>query len=163
MGKALPAWKSLETHFPAFDARTCAGLVGGKVKLNHDIGVFTNFCCIRVSRALNLSGQPVTYFKDIGPDRKSFTPAVSSGASGQWHVFRVRSLRKYMERTYGKGEAVVPVANYRKILNNRRGIVLYVVPGWDDASGHADCWKDTGCLWEDYGFKASEILFWKAT
>ena len=36
------------------------------------------------------------------------------------------------------------------------------VPGWDDASGHADCWEDTKCLWRDYGKKAKEIYFWEA-
>lgn len=95
MSKVLPKWSLLKVNFPAFDAATVARLVGGKVQVNFDSGVFTNFCCIRVSRALNLSGQPV--------------------------------------------------------------------PGWDDASGHADCWEDTTCLWRDNGNKAKEIYFWEAS
>lgn len=161
MARPIPKWKLLKTHFPALDPGPCALLVGGKVKLNYDIGVFTNFCCIRVSRALNLSGHPISYFQDIGSDRKSMKPAVSSGKSKQWHVFRVRSLRKYMERQYGKGERV-PTASYKAHLKGRNGIILYEVPGWDDASGHADCWEDSDCLYKDYGTKANEILFWEA-
>lgn len=161
MAKTIPEWKLLKAHFPAVNAHNCAQLVGGKVKYNYDIGVFTNFCCIRVSRALNLSGQPVKYFKDIGSDRKTLKPAVSSGKDKRWHVFRVRSLRKYMEEHYGKGETVPP-ATYKQSLKGRNGIILYEVPGWDDASGHADCWQDTTCLWRDYGNKASTILFWEA-
>lgn len=131
------------------------------MKYNHDIGVFTNFCCIRVSHALNKSGHPVKYFKDISSDRKTLKPAVTSGKDGRWNVFRVRSLRKYMERHYGRGEQI-PLVSYKKSLKGRYGIIVYVVPGWNDASGHADCWADNDCLWKDYGNKASSILFWEA-
>lgn len=160
MSRTIPKWDLLEKYFPAASAGIVARLVGGKVQYNYDIGVFSNFCCIRVSRALNLAGQPVSYFKDVGSGG-GMKPAVSSGKNKQWHVFRVRSLRKYMETTYGAGEAFKS-SDYATGLNGRRGIVLYEVPGWDDASGHADCWKDSDCLWKDYGDKATDIYFWEA-
>lgn len=162
MSRALPKWDLLKRHFPAFAAADVARIIGGKVQYNHDIGVFTNFCCIRVSRALNKSGHPVAYFKDVGARGGGMKPAVSSGKNHQWHIFRVRSLRKYMEKIYGAGEPFTS-ANYATGMNGRNGIVLYEVPGWNDASGHADCWEETKCLFKDYGDKAQEIYFWEAT
>jgi hypothetical protein len=161
VAKSIPEWDKLKANFPALSAAACARIIGGKVKYNHDKRVFTNFCCIRVSRALNLSGDPVKYFRDIGADGKTMKPAVSSGKDKRWHIFRVRSLRKYMEKTYGKGEPV-PLSSYKTHLAGRKGIILYEVPGWDDASGHADCWEESRCLWRDFGDKAKVILFWDA-
>ena len=161
MARKLPPWKSLKTHFPASNAATVARLIGGKVQYNYDIKVFTNFCCIRVSRALNLSGHPVRYFKDTGANGK-LRPAVSSGKNKQWHIFRVRSLRKYMESNYGKGEPH-NAATYKQKLKGRHGIILQEVPGMSDASGHADCWDNDRCLWDDFGSRATAIFFWPAS
>jgi hypothetical protein len=66
-----------------------------------------------------------------------------------------------LEKTYGKGEPV-PLSSYKTHLAGRKGIIVYEVPGWDDASGHADCWEESRCLWRDFGDKAKVILFWDA-
>lgn len=76
----LPKWAVLKTHYPANAAATVFKDIGGKVALNHDIGVFNNACSTRVSKALNgASGvHLIPYFKDIGPSGK-IEPQVSSG------------------------------------------------------------------------------------
>lgn len=53
--KKLPAWTELLKHFPNKEAKEVFTEIGGKVKLNYDIGVFENACATRISRALNLS------------------------------------------------------------------------------------------------------------
>ena len=40
-------------HYPAKGAGAVFKSVGGKVELNYDIGVFSNACATRVSKALN--------------------------------------------------------------------------------------------------------------
>lgn len=55
--KKLPPWKELLKNFPNKDAGTVFTEIGGKVKLNYDIGVFSNACAIRISKALNFSGE----------------------------------------------------------------------------------------------------------
>ena len=52
----LPEWNQLKTHYPALSAATVFSTIGGKVKLNYDIDVFTNACAVRISKALNTVG-----------------------------------------------------------------------------------------------------------
>ncbi|MGD8908947.1 MAG: hypothetical protein PVI92_06320 [Chromatiales bacterium] len=68
----LPKWNALKVHYPALDASTVFKNIGGKVELNHDIGVFSNACATRVSKALNGIGgvHSIPYFQDIGPNGK---------------------------------------------------------------------------------------------
>lgn len=149
--KALPAWQRLSTHYPAHEAGVVAGMIGGKVKLNYDSRVFTNFCAIRVSRALNLSGHQIPYIKD----------QTSSGSDGRWYIFRVRTLIKHLEAQYGKPDIIQPAA-HKTALKSRRGIIIFEVNVWTDASGHADLWDSQRCLWKGYADVASKILFWAA-
>lgn len=54
--KKLPQWKYLLNNFPNKPASEVFTEIGGKVKLNYDIGVFSNACATRMSKALNFSG-----------------------------------------------------------------------------------------------------------
>jgi len=48
--KKLPKWDELLKYYPNDDAKTVFTDIGGKVKLNYDIGVFSNACATRVSK-----------------------------------------------------------------------------------------------------------------
>ena len=54
--KKLPSWKELLKNFPNKDAGAVFTEIDGKVKLNYDIGVFSNACATRISKTLNFSG-----------------------------------------------------------------------------------------------------------
>lgn len=159
--RKLPEWQRLSKYYPAHQASMVAHLIGGKVKLNYDIGVFSNFCAIRVSRALNMSGQPIPFIEDIG-FRGKLESQVSSGANGRWHIFRVRQLVKYLNRQYGRPEIHGPGV-HEQAVRHRKGIIVYEVHQWTDASGHADLWDGTQCLWKGYGSVATNVLFWQAS
>lgn len=150
--RALPSWQLLALHYPAHEASVVASMIGGKIKLNYDSGTFSNFCAIRVSRSLNLAGHQIPYIKD----------QVSSGSDGRWYIYRVRVLTKYLEEQYGKGEVVQPV-KHKDALKGRRGIIIFEVAVWNNASGHADLWDDQKCLWQGYADVASTIRFWPAS
>ncbi len=159
----LPKWNKLKTHYPALEASAVFKSIGGKVELNHDIGVFSNACATRVSKALNGAGgaHAIPFFKDIGPDGK-LEAQVSSGKNNNWYIFRVRMLTKHLTSRYGKPEAFSP-AGYKTHLKGRKGIIIFQVTGWSDATGHADLWNGTKCLWKGYGGLANKVLFWEAS
>ena len=49
--KKLPSWRELEKNFPNKSVEEVFTEIGGKVKLNYDIGVFKNACATRISKA----------------------------------------------------------------------------------------------------------------
>ncbi len=158
----LPKWKNLKINYPASEAGTVFKQIGGKVELNYDIGVFSNACAIRVSRSLNKNygSHSIPHIKDISPNGKTESQ-VSSGKNKKWYIFRVKMLAKYLKSKYGAPEILRP-AEYRKKLKDRKGIIIFEVPGWGDATGHADLWNGQRCLWQGYGGLATSILFWEA-
>ena len=149
---ALPSRSLLSANYPAFDARTVAQVVGGKVKLNYDMGVFSNFFAIRVSRALSLSGHLVPYMKG----------ETSSGAHGRWHIYRVKRLKSYLTEHYGRPEELGG-DTFKDKLDGKHGIVVFDVAIWTDASGHADLWNGSKCLWKGYGDVSNRVWFWPAS
>lgn len=158
----LPKWEVLQNNYPNLEAERVFKNIGGKVEYNYDIGVFSNACATRVSRALNgASGvHLIKFFKDIGPTGK-MEAQVSSGKNGLWHIFRVKMLVKYLKSKYGNPEELLP-SEYKFKLKDRKGIIVFEVSGWDDATGHADLWDGNKCLWKGYGGLANKVLFWEA-
>jgi len=158
----LPKLNVLKTHYPAIEAGPAFKSIGGKVELNYDIGVFSNACATRVSKSLNGAGglHLIPYFKDLGPNGK-LEPQVSSGKNKQWYIFRVKMLVKHLKSKYGKPEEYLP-AEYKAKIKDRKGIIVFEVSGWSDATGHADLWDGKKCLWKGYAGVANKILFWEA-
>ena len=158
----LPKWEVLQMHYPALEAEAVFRAIGGKVELNYDMGVFNNACATRISKALNGAGgvHLVPYFKAVGPAGK-MEPQVSSGKHKLWYIFRVRMLVRHLTSRYGNPEEHKP-ADYKSALNGRKGIIVFEVSGWSDATGHADLWDGSKCLWKGYGGLANRVLFWEA-
>lgn len=133
-----------------------------RAKFRYDIGVFSNACATRISKALNGAGgiHLIPYFKAIGPNGK-LESQVSSGKNKNWYIFRVKMLVKHLTTRYGKPETFTR-SEYKVKLNNRKGIIIFEVLGWSDSTGHADLWNGSKCLWKGYGGIANKILFWEA-
>ena len=159
----LPKWYVLKIHYPVKGAGAVFKEVGGKVELNYNIRVFSNACATRVSKALNGAGGVhfIPYFKAIGPNGK-LEPQVSSGKNKKWYIFRVKMLNKHLTSKYSKPEEFTR-SEYKLKLNKRKGIIIFEVTGWSDATGHADLWDGAKCLWKGYGGIANKILFWEAS
>lgn len=159
----LPEWNTLQSHYPALPAPVVFKQIGGKVELNFDMGIFGNACATRVSKALNMSGGThlIPFYKAVGPNGK-YEGQVSSGKNKHWYIFRVKILNKYLTEKYGKPEVYSPAEHTNK-LNGRKGIVIYEVHGWSDATGHADLWDGTKCVYKGYGSVSHKVLFWEAS
>ena len=160
--KKLPAWIELEKNFPNKGAGDVFAEIGGKVKLNYDIGVFKNACATRVSKALNFSlgGHEIPFFKTKDSDDKDVVQ-VSSGGKKLWYIYRVKALVQYLTQTYGAPRPI-DVAKYKQELKAKKGIIVFEIKGWDDATGHADLWDGSKVVRDDYGTKAHKITFWES-
>ncbi len=159
----LPKWETLKLHYPAKEAGAVFTSIGGKVELNYDLGVFNNACATRVSKALNGCGgaHRIPYIKAIGPNGK-LEPQVSSGKNKNWYIFRVKVLVKHLTLKYGTPEEYSRT-EYKAKLKDRKGVIVFEVSGWSDATGHADLWDGNKCLWKGYGGVSNKILFWEAS
>lgn len=129
-------------------------LIGGNVESNQ----FPNSCVVRISRALNYSGQPI---------HRSGQTLTVSGADHKWYAFRVVEFEGYMTREYGPPaisahapQDTGPVD--RKPFFGKRGIIAFRVKGWSNATGHFDLWDGTRCVHEDYFGKANHVSLWLA-
>ncbi|HZJ97105.1 MAG TPA: type VI secretion system amidase effector protein Tae4 [Oligella sp.] len=94
-----------------------------------------NTCAVRLSYILNESGLKV--------------PAIPgktvSGSDGSQYFFRVRDLNEFLILSLGKPEVVSGDVRSPAGLKGRKGIVLFDISGWTDASGHASLFDGNGC------------------
>ncbi|WP_438632239.1 type VI secretion system amidase effector protein Tae4 [Microbulbifer sp.] len=162
MMKKLPQWKTLLKNFPDKPAGEVFTEIGGKVKLNYDIGVFSNACATRISKALNHSGEmhQIPFYKTQDSHGNDVVQ-VSSGGKKLWYIYRVRILAQYLREAYGPPR-LISSDTYKTDLAGKKGIIIFEVSGWTDATGHADLWDGAACVGSDYGERASRIMFWEA-
>ncbi|WP_370525643.1 T6SS effector amidase Tae4 family protein [Agarivorans sp. Alg241-V36] len=69
---------------------------------------------------------------------------------------------KYLTEKYGKPETFLP-SEYDAALSGRKGIIIFEVHGWSDATGHADLWNGKECVYQGYGDASHKISFWEAS
>lgn len=77
------------------------------------------------------------------------------------HYINPISSKSKLITHYGDPESYTP-KDYKLSLKDRRGIIIYEVEGWEDATGHADLWNGEAALWQGYGATSRKILFWEA-
>lgn len=124
-------------------------VIGGKVKTNIDAGIFTNACAIRMSYVFNQTGFSIP----------SNAGAVSSGAKGEKYLFRVSDLSNHIETRFGKPDYVQNNPNLQQFLG-KKGILLFEVSGWNDATGHVTLWNGTTCSDTCYFARATRAKLW---
>lgn len=122
-------------------------LIGGKVQANN----FANSCAIRISRSLNYSGFPIAY---IPPN------LTVSGNDKKWYIYRVKELIRYLKMQFGEPDFVVENKPYEKELKSKKGIIIFDVDVWDDASGHATLWDGKICSDRCYFQKSKKVMLW---
>lgn len=130
--------------------------IGGKVKYNIDLGEsdpllgFTNGCAIRMSYVLNHVGIRIPYMEG----------KVSSGAHGKWYLFRVRDLISFLSYKFGDPDKVIANPNPSD-LKNRKGLLIFDVDVWSDATGHVTLWDGIICSDSCYFPQARQASFWE--
>jgi hypothetical protein len=140
----LPSFQALWDAYPKGESGAVKELIGGNVNL----GWVTNTCAIRVSRALNYGGDPI---RDTGAGVNTIR-----GGDGKRYIYRVAELRSYLTHKYGPPEII------RSPGAGKRGIIIFEVSIWSDATGHADLWDGNTCGGSCYWPQANEVVLWLA-
>lgn len=156
-GGTLPSINALRSQYPAVDVKAIKDLVGGRVKKSD---LIDDVCCVRVSRALNYSGDP------IPPRTKKI--ATVKGSDGKNYAIRTIEFLKYFLDVYGDPSLVVDacesdICDYIQPsrFKGRRGAIHFVVDVFDGADGHVDLWDGEMCLWNGYWHKSEKVYFWE--
>jgi hypothetical protein len=114
--------------------------IGGKVKENINLGLkspelgFTNACALRMSYSLNRSGAIV---------QKGVWKSVS-GVDKNQYIYRVSDLVKFLKKIFGEPDKVVKNPKPSD-FSGMKGILVFGVKGWSDATGHATLWDGSIC------------------
>ncbi|MBH3003123.1 type VI secretion system amidase effector protein Tae4 [Serratia marcescens] len=129
--------------------------IGGNIGLNIELGVneplqgFTNACAIRMSYTLNYSGFKV--------ERGAWKTV--SGKDKNWYIYRARDIINFLSYKFGKPDKTIKNPTPSDFSKDK-GILVFTVPGWNDASGHATLWNGTTCSDHCYFPKSSEASIW---
>ncbi|WP_082674149.1 type VI secretion system amidase effector protein Tae4 [Thiohalocapsa sp. ML1] len=132
-------------------------VIGGNV--NHNINVvpvgrgrFENACAIRMSYVLNETGFKIPY-----TSRQTV-----SGAKGNWYFFRVTALISYLQQTFGGPDHTFSDPT-PAMLSSHKGILVFEVDTWNDATGHATLWDGAVCSDQCYFPLSKKAYLWKLT
>lgn len=129
--------------------------IGGKVEQNIQVGVddptqgFKNACAIRMSYGLNYSGVTVP----------RGTWQTVSGGDGKQYIYRVSDLLKFLKAEFGEPDKTIKNPKMSDFAGDK-GIVVFSVSGWSDASGHATLWDGNMCADHCYFQNATEASIW---
>ena len=130
-------------------------LIGGRV--NHNInnitpaqGQFQNACAIRMSYVLNKTGVKVPFIAG----------QTVSGGKGDWYIFRVRTMITHLRDIFGEPDLDISTPSASQFADEK-GILVFDVEGWSDASGHATIWNGVGCSDNCYFSLAKKAYLWR--
>lgn len=143
-----PNFIKMKSTYPKGTPEKVFKLIGGKVEANN----FANSCAIRVSRSLNYSGLSIKY---IPPN------LTVSGSDGKWYIYRVKELIKYLKSNFGEPDISVVNKPYQEKLKGKKGIIIFEVDAWDDASGHATLWDGLTCSDKCYFPLSKKVMLWE--
>ena len=126
--------------------------IGGKVGQNIASGAFPNACAIRLSYALNHAG--------IGLALAAGKHV--SAADGSQYLFRVADMHAFLRSRFGPPD-VSSSGPSTRAFEGKRGIILFEVRGWSDATGHVTLWDGMSikdCSDHCYFANASHVHLW---
>jgi hypothetical protein len=139
-------------------------LIGGSILNSHnaDPENYTNACALRVSRALNYSGNPIpVFYNNAGQQR------TQKGEDNLNYILDASSLLAYMKKTFPNNSPIHLVnktpTEIKTALQGKWGIYIMIPKNRATfgASGHADFWSYSGCLSGCYFDHAKEVYFWE--
>lgn len=143
------SWTAFSHIYGDGSLQHVARVLGGKVEVNIDGGIFENACAIRLSHVLNATGFPIS---------PAHGPTVS-GSDNQRYLFRMRDLEKHLRQRFGTPEVDGPSS--ATALSGQRGLLLFTVGGWNNATGHATLWDGHTCADRCYFPQSSRVALWE--
>ncbi|QCP47799.1 cytoplasmic protein [Trinickia violacea] len=129
--------ESQAIYSPTHTGEKVAQMIGGNVAahIRDKKNPWKNTCAVRMSYILNRSGV--------------FIPALpgktKTGDGGLNYFYRVKDLIAFLRQRWGEPEVVAYPPSGGGSLAGRKGVVLFEVSGWNDASGHATLYNGSTC------------------
>jgi len=126
--------------------------------LNND--AYANTCALRFSVAMIAAGHPPP------PALVASDGGLKTGR-GEGVLIRVASVKAWLTQLLGPstwGTTKTIGADVDRLLPAYTGILLYLVPGGRDASGHVDIWKKTVCrndIHSSFARSATNVEVWQ--
>ncbi|HZJ97577.1 MAG TPA: type VI secretion system amidase effector protein Tae4 [Oligella sp.] len=157
------AWFAANYIFQPLEdsGRRVAEVIGGRVAYNinevDELYRWKNTCAVRLSYVLNESGLKVP----------AIPTKTVSGSNGSQYFFRVRDLKDFLIANLGNPEVISGDVRNPTQLKGRKGIVLFDISGWSDASGHASLFDGASCYDACYfahpqaTYQTNSIFFWE--
>ena len=148
-------WPNYPTGAPGEVATLVGGTVGDNIAKYH-----WETCCIRLSRALTLAGQPIEGFAGMAnPYMDGTNPKVraSKGGDGKWYIYSCYDLRVYLRNRFGSPKRF---GSFEKSdLSNVQGVIMF-------AFRHVDLWNGSEVRYNtdftDGKKTVQEIVVWPA-
>lgn len=140
-------------------AKKVAEVVGGKVadNINDKKNPWRNTCAVRMSYILNQSGLTIPLL-----------PAqTKKGGDGKNYFFRVKDLITFLKKEWGDPEVVAYPPSGGGVMAGKKGLILFEVQGWSDASGHATLFNGSSCYDHCYfnepgvTYRTEKANFWE--
>lgn len=122
---------------------------------------YANACALRLSRSFNYGGLTIT---------SKATGYKVKGADDKNYLLRVKDMMAFVQANFGEPDVrVVPNGEDKSSdFSGKKGILIFKVSGWGDASGHVTLWDGSDCGDHCYfthptqpNAKTTEIFFWE--
>ncbi len=164
MSSKLPSFGLLKHFYPSVNSvgsNQLAVQIGGNLEKGMKDGpgrYIENTCVVRISRALNQAGAPI----EVSSKLKT---VVRGKDRSKRYALRVAEFYEYMIEQYGKPDLVWDASTGQLpslFFRGKKGIIIYSVIGWSDASGHVDLWNDSTCSTQCYPANSKSISLWLA-
>lgn len=157
-------WENYPVNSTYTEAYT---LVGGQALALHleNPDAYTNACALRFSRSVNYTGYNISR-------RDSSRGGAVKGGDGLTYLIRVKDAIKFVKNNFGEPTKTFKsndhnMSEVRNKLTNKRGIIIFDVAGWGDASGHVTLWNGKTCgdhcyfTHDNPDIQTTEIFFWE--
>lgn len=134
--------------------------IDGEVGREHerDPYAYGNGCALRVSYALNMAGMLIPEKSPVLPVTKKGGKRILKGGNKYipdgdkyYYIYSVENLISFLEFCWGKADKRIPVPKGISQLDtlkamNKKGIIIFYISGYSDATGHATIWDGERCL-----------------
>jgi Type VI secretion system (T6SS), amidase effector protein 4 len=84
-----------------------------------------------------------------------------SGNDGKWYIYRVKEMIRYLEDNFGEPDVTVVNEPFQDKLKSKKGIIVFEVDAWNDASGHATLWDGITCADKCYFPLSKKVMLWE--
>jgi RHS repeat-associated protein len=169
LGDTLPmTYSTLAANYPTTGTpKEMYNSVGGQVAKVYndnaskgDNNPYANTCALRMSTALNKSGNDIDTDVKNSKGQKMYT---LEGSDGKDYALRKSDIKDYMKGEYGKADISTKSTDKdfdSKVseIKGQKGVVVFDVTGWGDATGHVTIYDGKGSCGHDCYFPDSDKI-----